>query len=142
MSFETELRDKIAKAPHRSVEKDVLRVVLGEISVNQKLSDNAAFSVVKKMIAGNDEMLSHMRGDDSRCKTLLDENKILKTLLPQYMSEEQILAELVSVEDRIKSAKAEPQAMGVAMEVLKAGNRLTEGTTVKKAVAAIRSRVS
>lgn len=144
MSFEQTVRDRIAKAPFRSREKDILKVVLGDIqqkAAGGTITEEQGHALVKKLVKGNEETLGHLKADDARRPQYVEENAILATLLPSYLTAEQVTAELTSagVVEQVKAAKNEGQATGVAMKHLKGKGLAVEGDEVKKAVTALRS---
>jgi hypothetical protein len=144
MSFEQSLRDRINKAPFRSREKDLLKVVLGEVqqkSAGGKVTDEQGLAIVKKMAKANEETLGLLGAEDKRREQYEEENAILQSLLPNYLTVEQIVQRLTEggLADEIKTAKNEGQATGIAMKKLKADNAPVEGDTVKQAVVKLRS---
>ncbi len=142
MSFEEELRNRISKAPHGSMEKNLLKVVLGEVqqkSAMDSFSDEMGYSLVKKMIKANEENVGRLPSEDPRHQQFLEENKILDSLLPQYWSVEKIQQQLEADGVDVKAAKNDGQATGMAMKHLKSINALVEGDTVREAVARMRS---
>lgn len=141
MTFEQTLRDKIQKAPFRSAEKEILKVVLGEYqqkTATAKATDEIGHTIVKKMIAANKENLGLLPNADPRCAQFNQENIFLNQLLPQYWSQEQIVASLTEASVDVKTAANDGQAMGVAMQHLKKVGAPVEGQTVKEAVATLR----
>src|SRR4051812_34271499 len=101
MSFEQMLRAKIAKAPFKSTEKEVLKVVLGEWQLKAatgKVTDELGFGLVKKMIKANDENLLYLGLTDPRRAKYNEENRFLNDLLPEYLTVEQVLATLAEVD--------------------------------------------
>lgn len=144
MSFEQTVRDRISKAPYGSTEKNILKVVLGDIQLKAAggtITDEAGHAIVKKLVKGNEETLGHLKAEDARRHQYIEENAILATLLPAYLTAEQVTAELTSagLVEQVKSAKNEGQATGVAMKHLKGKGLAVEGDEVKKAVTAMRS---
>jgi hypothetical protein len=143
MSFEEILRNRISKAPFRSKEKDLLKVVLGEIqqkSASGKVTDDQGLAIVKSMIKNNiEKVLPHLKDEDERKTMIEEENKILQSLLPSYLTAEQIKNRLVDLVGQIKEAKSEGQATGIAMKHLKLINVQVEGETVKQAIQEMRA---
>ncbi len=145
MSFEQELRDRINKAPFRSKEKDILKVVLGELqqkSASGKISDETAHNYVKSMIKNNvEKVLAVLKPDDPRRAGYEEENKILQSLLPKYLTADEVEASLKAADlvEQVKSAKNEGQATGVAMKHFKATDAKVEGDTVKAVVKKLRA---
>lgn len=135
MSFEQELRTRITKAPLGSIEKNVLRVVLGECQLKasgRPISDDVGLQIVKQMLKSNQENLRYIKSDNPRLKEFEDENVILESLLPPYWSEAQIVQALSEVD--LKSAPSDNQAVGLAMQHLKKLSAVVDGTTVRKIV--------
>lgn len=142
MSFEQVLRDRIAKAPFRSREKEILRVVLGDVQQKHSVSDEQGYNMVRVMVKNNTEkVLPYLAEGDLRRAVLLEENEILATLLPAFLTNDQILVHLVgaSLTPNIKDAKSEGQAVGVAMKFFKEKAFPVSGDDVKKVVQQIRS---
>lgn len=74
MSFEQLLRDRIAKAPFRSQEKETLRVVLGDVQQKASVSDEQGYNMVRAMIKNNNEkVLPYLQDGDLRRAVLLEE---------------------------------------------------------------------
>jgi uncharacterized protein YqeY len=143
MTFEEALRSRINSTKFGSAERNLLKVVLGDVQLaaaRGRINDETCFGIVKKLIKGNEESLGHMSPDDTRRNQYLEENKVLQTLLPRYLTVEEIKNRLTqdSMIDSLKSAKSEGQAVGVAMSHLKKANLVIEGDTVKAAVQLLR----
>lgn len=76
MTFETVLREKIAKAGFGSDERTLLKVVLGDIqqkSATGKVTDEVCHGIVKKMIESNKQNLDYLT--DSHLKSLVKKDK-------------------------------------------------------------------
>lgn len=143
MNFEEQVRFRISKAPYGSREKNLLKVLLGEIQLNEtksKITDEFCYGLVRKMIKANEENLSYLSADDIRREAYEDENSILTSLLPTYLDADQIQEHLVAENllDAIKAAKNDGQAVGVAMGHFKRNGLPVEGETVKQVVQEIR----
>jgi uncharacterized protein len=141
MSYEQQIRDRMSKAPHGSTEKSLLKVVLGEVQQKSALgefTEEMGLAIVKKMMKANEETIPHMSEADSRRAKLLEENKVLASLLPQYWTAGQIRERLQADGVNVQSAKNDGQAIGMAMQHLKKINAPVEGQTVKEAVAEMR----
>lgn len=141
MSFEQQIRELMSKAPHASSERNLLKVVLGEVQQKSALApftDEMGLALIKKMMKANEETIPLLSATDARRSNLLEENKILGRLLPQYWSVEQVRERLQADGIDIKRAKNDGQATGLAMQHLKKLNAPVEGQTVKAAVADIR----
>lgn len=144
MSFEQTIRDRISKVPFRSREKDVFKVVLGEVqqkSATGPVSDEQGQNIVKAMVKNNvEKVLVHLKDGDPRRAAVEEENSILSSLLPTYLTEDEIVERLTdaALTDQLKAAKSEGQATGLAMKYLKGLALAVEGDTVKQAVAGLR----
>ena len=140
MTFEEKLRNRIATSVFGSDEKNLLKVVLGELqrkSVGKPVSDETGYNVVKGMVKANEEVLRRLRRDDqTRRDKYEEENEILVELLPTYWSAEEIRESLGQLDF---SAINTGQAMGLAMKHLKGLNAPVEGDTVKKVVEEMRA---
>lgn len=107
-----------------TLEKEILRVVVGEITTDaarpgRKGSDEEAHALIRKLLKSNDESIS-ANPDPEKLAELRRENEILGSLLPKGMSEDDIAAALEPVKDAIRAAGNDGQATGVAMKHLKA----------------------
>lgn len=127
----------------REVERDILRLALGEIQnvenrTGQPLSDEEAHKVIRKIMKSNSETLGHATKEEMKAK-LEEENKILESLLPQRWDVDRIAAELAPLADQIRGAASEGQATGVAMKHLKGAGAPVEGKDVGEAVRKLRS---
>src|SRR5262245_16755888 len=126
----------------RTVERDVLRVALGEITTAEnrgtKIDDDEVQRIVRKLIKSNGETLAVATKPDVKAK-LEEENRVLEALLPQQLGVEAIVAALAAVAADIKAAKSEGQATGVAMKHLKASGATAGGKDVQEAVKRMRA---
>ena len=145
MTFEQKLRERLNKAPFRSREKELLKVVLGEVqlkSASAPVTEEQGHSLVKSMIKNNvEKVLVHLKEGDERRIGVLEENKILESLLPSYMTADEVKVKLsgdAELATQIKAAKNDGQATGLAMKFLKAQNCNVEGDTVKQVVLSLR----
>lgn len=125
-----------------AVEKEILRVALGDIQSEQArgtdvVSDEQAAKIIRKIIKGNDETLAVVKDPEARTK-LERENAILASLLPQTLSTEQIVERLQPVIGTIQAAGNDGHATGVAMKHLKAAGAAVDGKAVAEAVKRIR----
>jgi uncharacterized protein len=127
----------------RDVEKEILRVALGEIQAagnrsTEPLTDDDVQKILKKLIKSNSETIGAGPKPELKAK-LEEENRILENLLPQRWDVERIALELAPLSDQIKAAKSEGQATGVAMKHLKGLAAPVEGKDVGDAVKKIRA---
>ena len=140
---EINTRIKVALKSGNTLEKEILRVALGEIQtiehrVSKTLPDDEAMAIVRKLIKSNEETLEHT-ADAEKKKQLVDEVAILTSLLPKSLSVDEIVALLAPVSDAIRAAGNDGQATGVAMKTLKASGASVNGKDVSEAVKRIRS---
>ena len=127
----------------KTVEKEVLRVLIGEIQTAESratspFTDEEALNIVRKLVKSNQETLAATSNEADK-GTLTQELEILNSLLPASLSVEQIVAALAPVSDNIKAAGNDGQATGIAMKQLKASGAAVNGKDVSAAVKQIRS---
>lgn len=140
MTFEETIRDRIKKSSYPSVERDVLKVVLGDLQQKAsggKVTDEIGHGIVKKMVQSNKENLQHLETADLRYVKYVEENEVLESLLPQYLTKEQIMLSLTTAGIDVKSMGEGP-ATGKAMKHFKDLNAPIEGLTVKEVVLEMR----
>jgi uncharacterized protein YqeY len=151
-------RIAIAMKAGDTVARDVLRLALGEIQTaearkNAPASDEEATAAVRKLIKSNEETLG-LAGEGERPEVppeagrlpawqlrdvLRRELEVLRTLLPQELTVDDIVAALGSQVEAIKAAKGDGQATGIAMKHLKAAGATVSGANVGEAVKKLRS---
>lgn len=127
----------------RTVEKEILRVALGEIQMAEARaetpsSEAAAAAILKKLVKSNEESLA-VTSDAEQARVLREEIDILKSLLPTELSIPQIIEALAPVKDAIVAAKADGPATGIAMKHLKSQALVVDGKDVSAAVRQLRS---
>ena len=125
------------------VEKEILRVCLGEIQTAQSRSDDAVSdaaqaAILKKLVKSNEESLAATQ-DAEQAEVLRQEIEVLKSLLPESLTVPQIVELLSSVQEAIRAAKADGPATGIAMKHLRAQAVGVDGKDVAEAVRQIRS---
>jgi uncharacterized protein YqeY len=125
-----------------TVARDVLRLALGEIQTaearkNAPLSDEESGAALKKLIKSNEETLSLASGD--AVTALRREIEVLRSLLPAELSVAQIVELLATQTEAIRAAKADGQAVGIAMKHLKSTGANASGNDVTAAVKQLRS---
>jgi uncharacterized protein len=140
---ELKARIKQAMRDKNDTEKEVLRVVLGEIQTEEHrtgkdATDEEAMAYIRKLIKSNDETLKVAKDEVQRA-TLEKENDILKGFLPASLSPEQIAQALIPVMEAIKGAKSDGQATGVAMKELKKAGAVVDGKDVALAIKTMRA---
>ena len=143
LTDEIKARIKAAMKAHKVVEKEILRVALGEIQTEQSrsgedLSDESVEKILRKLVKSNRETIT-IAEDESQQAELTEEIAVLESLLPQTLDEAQTIAALAPVVDDIKGAAADGPAPGIAMRHLKSAGAAADGKTVALAVKSIRS---
>lgn len=140
-----QIRERVKKAMKSgdTIEKNVLRVALGEVQSEESrsgktLDDDAVTALLRKLVKSNQETLAAGPGEERR-RILEREVEILAELLPRTLSVEEIRAALEPVRDPILGAKSDGQATGVAMKHLKSEAAAVTGQDVAQAVKGMRS---
>ena len=126
----------------RTVEKEVLRVALGEMQTIEArgtpLTDEDAAKVVVKLVKSNRETMAASTNDAQRAE-LAEEIAILETLLPKSLGVEELVSALAESRDAIRAAGNDGQATGIAMKALKAAGIAADGKKVGEAVKQMRA---
>lgn len=139
---EIKKRIQAAMKAGNSLEKEVLRVALGELQTEEargtKVDDALATRIVKKLIKSNRETLQSAT-DPEQQAALNSEISILEALLPRSMSVDEIVAALAPVADAIRAAGNDGQGTGIAMKHLKASGAEVDGKDVAQAVKTLRA---
>lgn len=132
MSFEVKIRERISKAPFRSTEKDILKVVLGEVQQRGQVNEDVGEQIVKKLIEDNNIVLSRLAFEDVRRNRVKEENEVLQSLLPRSLTEAEIEQRLNEggKTDAIKTAPKEGPAIGIATSYLKGLNMVKDAERV------------
>ncbi len=125
------------------VEKEILRVAIGEITTDsaregRRGDDDEARAIVRKLIKSNDESLASGPPAERRA-VLEEENRILAEFLPKSLGVDEIVSALTPVHAAIKAAGNEGQATGVAMKHLKSSGAAVNGKDVAAAVQRVRA---
>ncbi|MEM6391344.1 MAG: GatB/YqeY domain-containing protein [Planctomycetota bacterium] len=146
MSLEAELKERVKAAMKsgNTLERDVLRVVLGDLQTAasrsaQPLKEAEELAVVKRMVKSMDETLGTDGVADELKEKVSAERAVLVELLPKTLSVEQITAALEPVADAVRSAGNDGAAMGAAMKHLKGQGAVVDGKDVSAAVRALRA---
>lgn len=131
-----------AMKARNTVEKEILKVVLGEIDTDvarsgQPCSDDKVIAIVRKLVKSNRETLK-LTSDESARTTLEQETAVLDKLLPQTLDVDAIVAALADVKDDIVAAGNDGQATGIAMRHLKGAGAAVDGKSVSQAVKKLR----
>ena len=136
-------RVKTAMKSGNTVEKEILRVALGEIQTEEAragkdMDDAGVEKILRKLLKSNRETLDATQDAGAKA-TLVQENAVIESLLPKTLGEEEIIAALGDARDAIAAAGNDGQATGIAMKALKAQGLAVDGRTVSAAVRKIRS---
>lgn len=146
MSFEEMLREKLSAAPVRGWERDLYKVVLGEMQQSGNMKDEQCCNFVKSIIKSNEQNLGFLGPDDTRRQKYLDENRILQELLPEekekppFLTLEETIQSLKDsgLEEELKSCQNPGKAIGLAIAHFKKNEIPVEGNVVKEVVLEIR----
>jgi len=139
-----ELRRKMGEAfkAGRTIEKNILRLVVGEVQTLEArgtvLTDDAVTAVVRKILKSNEETIALGTNEEDKV-VLREENAVLQSLLPQTLDVASIVARLSGVADAIRAAGNDGQATGIAMKALKEAGAQISGKDVTLAVKQIRA---
>ena len=140
-----------ARKAKNEIAKNILSVALGDIQTQAgragqkgEITEQQAEKIIQKLIKSNQETLLAMVKAESAGATLpveklQKENEILKTLLPKACSREEIKNHLIIVADKLKEAKSDGQATGLAMKELASLEGSKDGKIVAEVVKEIRS---
>lgn len=144
MEFLSEIKQQMMAAMKAgdTVRKEILRVVVGEITTNEARgtvkTDDDCRSIVRKLVKSNEETLAHTADVDQRA-VLEQEIEILRALLPRSLSVDAIVEALASVRDALRAEANDGKATGLAMKHLKTSGALVEGKDVSEAVRRVRA---
>ena len=124
------------------VEKEILRVAVGEITTDQaregrKGTDEESLAILKKLVKSNEESLGVVEDPEKRA-VLEEETRVLSAFLPKSLGVDEIVLALAPVADAIRAAANDGQATGVAMKHLKSSGASVGGKDVGAAVKKIR----
>ncbi len=125
-----------------TIEKDILRLTLGEIQTAEargtSITDEGVAAIIRKIIKSNEETLAATEGEEQK-RTLAAENAVLASLLPKSLGVEDIIAALAPSLPAIKAAGNDGQATGIAMKQLKTTGAVVNGKDVTEAVKRMRA---
>ena len=143
LSEEIRTRMKAAMKAGRVVEKEILRVCIGEITTEEArhgtaMEDAGVEKILRKLLKSNRETLAATT-DATDKANLEEECTVLESLLPKQLGEDEVVAALAGVADAIKGAAGDGPAMGIAMKHLKQAGATVDGKTVGAAVRKIRA---
>lgn len=124
------------------VEKEILRVAVGEISTEaarpgRQGNDEEAQAILRKLLKSNEETLAST-SDPVQRAVLVEEMAILAGYLPKNLDLAEISAALAPVVEQIKAAASDGQATGIAMKQLKASGAVVNGKDVTAAIKELR----
>ncbi len=131
-----------AMKAQNTVEKEILRVAVGEITTaagreSKDLDDDAIRALLRKLVKSNSE--ARDQANDPGTKDILgQEIAILQRYLPVSLSVDQIVEALTEARDQIKTAPSQGPAMGIAMKALKQAGKSADAKDVGAAVTKIR----
>lgn len=144
MAFLDEVKRRMMAAMKAGdvVQKEILRVVVGEITTNEARgtvkTDEDAMNIVRKLSKSNVETLSHT-SDEAQRRVLERELEVLRDLLPRTLTVDEIVAALAEHRDALRAEANDGKATGAAMKHLKAAGALVEGKDVTAAVKQLRA---
>lgn len=107
------------------ITRDILTVVIGGVQQLTKpsIEDRDVISVIQKLIKSNNECLTVIEPATDLYQKLDIENKVLNSLLPKFLTVEEIMAEFLNSSnpefEQIRNANTEGAAMGFAMKFCK-----------------------
>ena len=153
--METQLKQLISVAAkeNNTTSRDILRLILGQIqteSATKLLSEDQKLSIVRKLIKSNEITLAAMAETpkenwnqewQDNANKLNQEIELLKSLLPQTWTLEQLSEFFAYHKEAVRAAKTEGAAIGVAMKLLKAEGAVVNNSDVKDTVIQIRLSV-
>ncbi len=142
LAAEIKARMFAAMKAGRTVEKEILRVALGEITTEQARGgddgDPLVVAVLRKLVKSNGESL-RLCESGAQQAVLREEIQILEAFLPRSMALDDIVVALAPVTDAIRAARNDGQATGVAMKHLAGAGAAVEGKDVAAAVKRLRA---
>jgi hypothetical protein len=81
MDFEQKLRLEIYNAPFQSEQRQILKLLLGDLSRGGKITNSRGQSLVKKILETNNTQMTKFAKTHPRYIELLNENCVLSKLL-------------------------------------------------------------
>lgn len=125
------------------VEKEILRVAVGEITTDRaregrKGSEEETQAILRRLIKSNEESLAV--SDDAEKRAVLEQEvRVLSAFLPNSLGVDEIVTALAPVAEAVRAAGNDGQATGVAMKHLKSSGASVGGKDVTEAVKRLRS---
>jgi uncharacterized protein YqeY len=140
-----ELRTRmfLAIKEKRDVEKEILRVAIGEITTDaarpgRRGDDAEALAILRRLQKSVEESLL-VATDEAQRSTLRQELEVLASVLPKALGAAEVLSALEPVADAIRAAGGDGPATGIAMKHLKSQGVAPDGKVVAEAVRALRT---
>jgi len=93
--------------------------------------------VVRRLLKSIEDSLAMTVTDQAR-ERLDEERRVLLSVLPPALGEDQVVEALTPVADAVRSASGDGPAMGIAMKHLKASGLTVDGKVVAAAVRRVR----
>ncbi len=140
MDFEEKLRERIEISAPRSAERNMMKFVLGEVQQKKSpVSMEQGFAIVRTILEGVNKNLLYLKPEDPRRILYNGEVEILESLLPNYLTLEQIRSRVdEKMEAEIKSMKKDGPATGLLMANIKKDSLYARGEDVETVVKSIR----
>lgn len=147
MNLVQQIKSQLVQAmkSQNEVEKNILRVVLGEISVvenyasqNGPITEEQIHKIIRKIMLSNAETISYLPENEDRRLKLIQENKILESFLPNQLSISEIRQKLQTISEEIKAAKG-GAAVGIAIQYFKQQGISVSGKDVRVVVEEMQS---
>jgi hypothetical protein len=147
MSLEESFRRKISELPYGSTDRNLLKLVLGEIQqIKKTVTVEDVNTIIKKIIKGNEELMGmvdpegHLRlpEGDARRAQFVSENEFLSDLLPKYWNAIQVRESLDEHGVDVKSEEKEGEAIKKAISHLNGLGAPIDGKIVKEVVVEMR----
>lgn len=125
-----------------TVEKEILRVCLGEITTAEvraeaTFGDDEVRAVLRKLVKSNREALESATEASTRAE-LEQELGVLESLLPRALSVDELVETLAPVAPALRGAAGPGPAMGIAMKHLKPLGLTVDSKDVAAAIGRIR----
>ena len=127
-----QVKSKINPKNPNVVSRDIFKLVYSEAQRANKFDDQYLISVIKKLIESNNETLSY--GENEK---LISENEELKQVLPRSLSRSEIMAELLTIKEKVVAAN-EGQSIGISVKHLKSTGFDFNNNDVREVVNEIR----
>jgi uncharacterized protein len=122
-----------------SVEKEILRTVIGEVTrTGEEASDERVTQVLRKLVKANQETL-RAATDATQRAALEQEIGVLEAFLPRALGVPELVELLGSAATEIRAAAGPGPALGAAMKLLKAKGVSADAADVRAAVTQLRA---